>query len=48
VKTQADVYSVLVAAGMDQAQASAIAGIDQLVDTLPLPAPEPLRVEVPA
>lgn len=48
VKTQADVYSVLVNAGMDPAQASSIAGIDSLVDTLPIPAPEPVRIEVPA
>lgn len=47
VKTQADVYSVLVSAGLDPNQAAEIAGIGSLVDTLPLPAPEPIRIEVP-
>jgi HK97 family phage portal protein len=48
VKTQADVYSVLVAAGLDKAQAAEIAGIGSLVDTIPVPAAEPIRIEVPA
>ncbi len=48
VKTQADVYSVLVAAGLDSAKAAEIAGLDNLVDTIPVPAPEPIRIEVSA
>lgn len=47
VKTQADVYSVLVTAGVDANKAGEIAGLNSLVDTLPVPAPEPLRIEVP-
>jgi HK97 family phage portal protein len=48
VKTQADVYSVLVTAGVPASQAAQIAGLDSLVDTVPVPAPEPFRIEVPA
>lgn len=48
IGTQANVYKTLVDAGMDAAQAASIAGIDSLVDTLPVPAPEPVRIEVPA
>jgi len=48
VKTQADVYSTLTSAGMEASQAAEIAGIGSLVDTLPVPAPERFRIEVPA
>ena len=48
VKTQADVYSTLVTAGVPGPQAAEIAGLSGLVDTIPIPAPEPLRIEVPA
>jgi HK97 family phage portal protein len=47
VATQASVYSTLVAAGVDATRAAEIAGLDSLVDTIPIPAPEPLRIEVP-
>jgi len=47
VKTQADVYSVLVSAGMDAQQAADIAGLGSLVDTVPVPAPEAIPIEVP-
>lgn len=48
VKTQADVYSTLTTAGVEPGRAAEIAGLDSLVDTIPIPAPEPLRIEVPA
>jgi len=48
IKTQADVYSVLITAGLDVKQAATIAGLDSLVDTEPIPAPEPVRIEIPA
>jgi HK97 family phage portal protein len=48
VKTQAEVYSTLIAAGVPQSQAGEIAGLDSLVDTVPIPAPEPVRIEVPS
>lgn len=47
IKTQADVYSVLIAAGLDSKQAGTIAGLDSLVETEPIPAPEPVRIQVP-
>lgn len=47
VKTQADVYSVLIAAGLAPEVAAEIAGLDSFVDTSPVPAPEPIRIEVP-
>jgi HK97 family phage portal protein len=46
VKTQADVYSVLVSAGMAEAEARQLAGIDTYVDTLPIPAPGPVPAVV--
>jgi len=46
VKTQADVYTQLVQAGMADAEARAIAGIDSYVDTLPVPAPGPVPAVV--
>lgn len=48
VKTQAEVYKTLIEAGLDAVKAAEIAGLDSLVDTLPVPAPEALRIEVPA
>jgi hypothetical protein len=48
IKTQADVYSVLVAAGLEKTEAATIAGLDSLVDTEPIPAPEPVRIQIPA
>lgn len=39
VKTQAEVYSTLITAGMTATQAGSIAGIDSLVDTTPIPEP---------
>ena len=49
IKTQADVFSTLVTAGLDQQQAGGIAGLDNLVDVQPVPAPEPVRIEqIPA
>ena len=48
VKTQAEVYSTLTTAGLEASQAAAIAGLDSLVDTEPIPAPEPVRIQVPA
>lgn len=48
VKTQAEVFSTLVTAGLPQEQAADIAGLDSLVDTVPIPAPEPVRIQVPA
>lgn len=47
VGTQATVYSTLVAAGVDPVRAAEIAGLDSLVDTVPIPAPESIRIEVP-
>jgi HK97 family phage portal protein len=40
IRTQADVYSTLRAAGVAEAEAAKIAGLDSLVDTEPVPAPE--------
>ena len=49
VKTQADVYSTLVAAGVEASKAAEVAGMGSLVDTQPVPAPEDrFRIEVPA
>jgi HK97 family phage portal protein len=50
VQTQAEVYSTLVAAGVEAGRAAEIAGLDSLVDTIPIPAPiTPLpRIEVSA
>jgi HK97 family phage portal protein len=48
VKTQAEVYATLIGAGVEADRAAEIAGLDSLVDTLPIPAPEPIRIEVPA
>lgn len=48
VKTQADVYSTLITAGVDPARAAEVAGLDSLADTRPVPAAEPFRIEVPA
>jgi phage portal protein BeeE len=42
VKTQADVYSVLISAGMAEAEARQLAGIDTYLDTQPIPAPGPV------
>jgi hypothetical protein len=50
VQTQAEVYSTLVAACVEAGRAAEIAGLDSLVDTIPIPAPiTPLpRIEVSA
>ena len=48
VKTQADVYSILIAAGVEASKAAEFAGMGSLVDTQPIPAPESIRIEVPA
>ena len=48
VKTQAEVFSTLVAAGVPANQAGEIAGLDSLVDTVPIPAPETIRIDVPS
>jgi HK97 family phage portal protein len=48
VKTQAEVFSTLITAGMTPQQAGGIAGLDSLVDTEPIPAPERVRIEVPS
>lgn len=48
VKTQAEVFSTLVTAGLDAERAGTIAGLDSLVDTEPIPAPEPVRISLPA
>jgi HK97 family phage portal protein len=48
VTTQANVYSTLTTAGLESTTAAAIAGLDSLVDTEPIPAPEPVRIQVPA
>lgn len=48
VQTQANVYSTLTTAGLEASQAAAIAGLDSLVDTEPIPAPEAVRIAVPA
>ena len=48
VRTQADVYKTFIDAGLDAAQAGTIAGIDSLVDTEPVPAPEPVRITLNA
>jgi HK97 family phage portal protein len=48
VNTQATVYSTLVAAGLPQPQALQVAGLDSLVDTEPIPAPEPVEIDVPS
>lgn len=49
VRTQADVFKTFVDAGMDEARAAGLAGLDSLVDTEPIPAPEPVRIErIPA
>ena len=42
VSTQAQVYATLTGAGLSSADAAKIAGIDPLVDTQPVPAPEPV------
>lgn len=47
VKTQAEVYKTLTDAGVDPVRAAEIAGLDSLADTRPVPAPEPVRIEVP-
>jgi len=47
VKTQADVFATLTTAGLDASRAGVIAGLDSLVDTEPIPAPEPVRISVP-
>jgi HK97 family phage portal protein len=47
VKTQADVYSTLTSAGVDANRAAEVAGLGSLVDTVPVPAAEPIRIEVP-
>lgn len=46
VRTQAEVFSTLVAAGMEREQASSIAGIDSLIDTEPVPAPGNERLRI--
>lgn len=48
IATQASVYATFTGAGIPPEQAAELAGIAGLVDTQPLPAPEPLRVEIPA
>ena len=49
VKTQAEVYQILIDAGVNATKAAEIAGIGSLVDTQPVPAPEDrFRIEVPA
>lgn len=48
ISTQANVYSTLVAAGVDAAEAASIAGLDNLVDTQPVPAPEAVPAQVRA
>ena len=47
VGTQASVYSDLKAAGMDDARALEIAGLDSLVDATPFPNDTSIRIEVP-
>jgi HK97 family phage portal protein len=42
VKTQAEVFSTLTAAGMSATDAATVAGLDNLVDTQPVPAPLPV------
>lgn len=48
IKTQADVFSTLVTAGLPTNDAATIAGLDSLVDTEPVPAPQPVRIQMPA
>lgn len=48
IATQASVYSTFTGAGIPPEQAAELAGIAGLVDTQPVPAPEALRIEVPA
>ena len=48
VKTQSEVYATLTTAGIPPVQAAEIAGLSGLVDTVPIPAPESIRIEVPA
>ena len=44
IKTQAEVYSTLIGAAVEATEAAKIAGLDSLVDTQPVPAPEALPV----
>jgi HK97 family phage portal protein len=48
INTQATVFSTLIAAGLSQPQALQVAGLDDLVDTEPIPAPEIVRIDVPS
>jgi HK97 family phage portal protein len=48
VRTQADVFKTLVDGGLPQPQALQVAGLADLVDTEPVPAPETVRINVPS
>jgi HK97 family phage portal protein len=48
VQTQANVFKTLVDGGLPQPQALGVAGLDSLVDTEPVPAPEKVNVVVPS
>jgi hypothetical protein len=48
INTQATVFKTLIDAGLPQTQALQVAGLEDLVDTEPIPAPEIVRIEVPS